>query len=68
VTDILVTQQYPFPQKARFGPEGIFRERDVFSEMIISYDKEFWGNYNVIKPDEDLSKAIRESNNDQNIE
>jgi hypothetical protein len=68
VTDILVTQQYPFPKKARFGPEGIFRERDVFSEMIISYDKEFWGNYNVIKPDEDLSKAIRELNNDQNIE
>jgi len=68
VTDILVTQQFPFPKKARFGPEGIFRERDVFSEMIISYDKEFWGNYNVIKPDEDLSKAIRELNNDQNIE
>lgn len=62
VTDILVTQQYAFPKKAKFGPDGIFRERDVFSEMINSYDKEFWGNYNVIKPDEDLSKAIRESN------
>ena len=68
VTDILVTQQYPFPKKARFGPEGIFRERDVFSEMIHSYDKEFWGNYNVIKPDEELSKAIRESGSSQQDE
>ncbi len=61
VTDVLVTQQYPFPKKARFGPEGIFREKDIFSEKIGAYDKEFWGNYNVIKPDEDLSKAIKEA-------
>jgi len=62
VTDVLVTQQYPFPKKARFGPDGIFHEKDIFSEKIGPYDKTFWGNYNVIKPDEDLSKAIREAN------
>jgi len=61
VTDVLVTQQYPFPRKGRFGPEGIFHEKDIFSEKIGSYDKEFWGNYNVIKPDEDLRKAVREA-------
>jgi hypothetical protein len=61
VTDVLVTQQYPFPRKARFGPEGIFREKDVFSEKIGIYDKEFWGNYNVIKPDDELIKALKES-------
>jgi hypothetical protein len=62
VTDVLVTDQYPFPKKARFGPEGLFHEKDIFSEKIGVYDKAFWGNYNVIKPDEDLSMAIRESN------
>jgi hypothetical protein len=61
VTDVLVTQQYPFPKKARFGPEGIFREKDVFSEKIGIYDKEFWGNYNVIKPDDELIKALKDS-------
>jgi len=61
VTDVLVTQQFPFPKKARFGPDGIFHEKDIFSEKIGPYDKTFWGNYNVIKPDEDLSKAIRDS-------
>ena len=61
MTDVLVTQQYPFPKKARFGPEGIFHEKDIFSEKMGIYDKEFWGNYNVIKPDEDLRKAVREA-------
>ena len=62
VTDVLVTQQYPFPKKARFGPGGIFHEKDIFSEKIGIYDKAFWGNYNVIKPDEDLIKAVRAAN------
>ena len=62
VTDVLVTQQYPFPRKARFGPDGIFHEKDIFSEKIGQYDKAYWENYNVIKPDEDLSKAIKEAN------
>lgn len=61
VSDILVTQQYTFPRKARFGPEGLFRADDIFADIIGQYDPEFWGNYNVIKPDDDLSKALRES-------
>lgn len=60
VSDILVTQQYTFPRKARFGPDGLFRADDIFADIIGQYDPEFWGNYNVIKPDEDLSKALRE--------
>ena len=60
VSDILVTQQYPFPRKARFGPDGLFRADDIFADIIGQYDPEFWGNYNVIKPDDDLSKALRE--------
>lgn len=61
VTDVLVTQQFPFPKKGRFGPDGLFHEKDIFSEKMGIYDKEFWGNYNVIKPDEDLRKAVREA-------
>lgn len=60
VSDILVTQQYPFPSRTRFGPDGLFRADDIFSDISGPYDPEFWGNYNVIKPDEDLSKALRD--------
>ncbi len=58
-TDVLVTQQYTFPRKARFGPEGVFRADDIFSDVIGPYDPDFWGNYNVIRPDEDLTNAIK---------
>ncbi len=63
VTDVLVTQQFQFPKRGRFGPEGIFHEKDIFSDKIGIYDKEFWGNYNVIKPDDELIKAVKEANN-----
>jgi hypothetical protein len=60
VSDILVTQQYPFPSHGRFGPDGLFRADDIFSDISGPYDPEFWGNYNVIKPDDELRKALRE--------
>jgi hypothetical protein len=60
VSDILVTQQYPFPSRSRFGPDGLFSADDIFADIKGQYDPEFWGNYNVIKPDDDLSKALRE--------
>ena len=60
VSDMIVTQQYEFPHKARFGPDGLFRADDIFSDIIGRYDPEFWENYNVIKPDDDLRKALRE--------
>jgi len=59
VSDILVTQQFPFPSHVRFGPTGLFRADDIFSDIQGEYDPEFWGNYNVIKPDDDLNKALR---------
>ena len=59
VSDILVTQQYPFPSRTRFGPDGLFRADDIFADISGTYDPEFWGNYNVIKPDDDLEKALR---------
>jgi len=76
VSDILVTQQYEFPRRTRFGPEGLFRADDIFADIIGQYDPDFWGNYNVIKPDDDLSKALREiettrkdlNNNDTEID
>jgi len=60
VSDILVTQQYPFPSHTKFGPDGLFRADDIFADISGPYDPEFWGNYNVIKPDDDLSKALRD--------
>ena len=53
VTDIKNTDLKRFPGKE------LFTINDIFTEISVEYDENFWGNYNIIKPDEDLQNAIR---------
>ncbi|HBZ25774.1 MAG TPA: hypothetical protein DEO54_05970 [Rikenellaceae bacterium] len=43
----------PIPREERIST------RDIFSETSYSYDKEFWGNFNVILPEENLKDFIK---------
>jgi len=43
----------------RFPKDEEFTFKDIFSETISGYDENFWENYNIIKPDEDLKNAIK---------
>jgi hypothetical protein len=67
ISDLLVTRQHRFPSRAKFRGEGIFHSDDIFSELIDEYDPEFWENYNIIKPDDDLKNALKESLSTQKI-
>ncbi len=58
VSDLLVTDIQPTVLK-KFNRDESFSHRDIFVEMIGSYDPYFWENYNIIKPDEDLRNAIQ---------
>jgi len=42
----------PFPKDERLEP------RDIFSNTKFFYDKDFWGNFNVILPEENLKEFI----------
>lgn len=53
VTDIRETDLKRFPGKE------LFTINDIFAEMSVEYDEGFWGNYNIIKPGEDLQNAIK---------
>jgi len=53
ITDVKSTDLKRFPGREQFTIH------DIFSEMSMDYDENFWGNYNIIKPDEDLRKAIK---------
>ncbi len=53
VTDIKETDLRRFP-----GRE-LFTINDIFTDIAVDYDDNFWGNYNIIKPDEDLQNAIK---------
>jgi len=40
--------------------------RDIFSETSFTYDQNFWGNFNIILPEEKLQEIIRKYNFSQN--
>lgn len=43
----------------RFRNHEIVRSSDIFVEKIGSYDETFWGEYNILKPDESLEEALK---------
>lgn len=60
VSDLLVTDIQNTELK-KFDRDDSFTQRDIFVEMINNYDPDFWENYNIIKPDEDLQNAFKSS-------
>lgn len=60
VSDLLVTNIEPTDVK-RFTTNERFTRRDVFVEKLGQFDEQFWENYNIIKPDEDLRNAFKET-------
>ncbi len=62
MSEIAVTDRKTMnPQKIL--PKERFRSRDVLDEMVYTYfDPDFWGDYNVIEPDQSIESAIRKLN------
>jgi len=58
ISDLLITSIKPTELK-RFHRDESLSNRDVFIEMIGEYDEQFWGNYNIIKPNENLRNAFK---------
>ena len=43
----------------RIAPEEVFDKKDVLSDNVaLFFDEDFWGSYNIIKPDESLEDAV----------
>jgi|WetSurMetagenome_2_1015567.scaffolds.fasta_scaffold61550_2 hypothetical protein len=42
-----------------FNRKEIFSPNEFFTEKINGYDKEFWEDYNVIEPEEELNNALK---------
>ncbi|HAQ19336.1 MAG TPA: hypothetical protein DCR40_08915 [Prolixibacteraceae bacterium] len=58
ISELLITDIKP-DDRTPFKRDELFNPKDIFTEIITSYDEGFWGNYNIIKPSEDLRKALR---------
>ena len=42
----------------RFGKQEVIKPNVVFSDASYVYDEAFWGNYNIIAPEEKLNEAL----------
>jgi hypothetical protein len=59
VSDLLITDFKP-DDGANFKRDEVFNAKDIFTETITKYDDGFWGDYNTIKPSEDLQNALQD--------
>lgn len=49
-----------------FTRQEIFRSNEIFTDKIVTYDKLFWQNYNIIRPEQRLVNALKSFDN-QNL-
>ena len=57
VSEMVVTDIKP--AEANIPAREAFGRRQIFSDdASLFFDKDFWGHYNIIKPDESLEKAV----------
>ncbi|MCD7976130.1 MAG: carboxypeptidase-like regulatory domain-containing protein [Tannerellaceae bacterium] len=54
----MVTCDIETEDVSRFMRNETFPQTTVFSDMNFVYDNEFWGNFNIILPEEELHEAI----------
>ena len=56
--ELLITEFNP-ADGTHFKRTEIFNSKDIFAEIINNYDEDFWRDYNIIKPSEDLQKELK---------
>jgi len=58
VSDLVITDFKP-DDGTHYKKNEMFNPKDIFSEKISGYNKDFWGDYNIIKPSEDLMNSLQ---------
>lgn len=59
VSDLLITDIKP-DDGTLFKRNELFNPKDIFTDLITSYDENFWKDYNTIVPSENLRKALHD--------
>jgi hypothetical protein len=54
----MVTCRIETENVSRFTRNEALRTRAIFADTNFSYDHDFWGNFNIIPPEEQLNEAI----------
>ena len=56
-SELLITDFRP-DDGTHFKKEEMFNSKDIFTDVVTNYDDGFWGDYNIIKPSEELRKSL----------
>lgn len=57
ISELLITD-FKTDDGTHFKRNELFSPKDIFTEVIANNDVAFWGDYNIIKPSEDLRNAL----------
>ncbi len=60
VTELLMSD-FKDAGKIKFKPSELYKSNYILTDKIKDYDPEFWKDYNVIKPDEDIENVFKKS-------
>ncbi len=59
VSEMVITQKNLGPGAPEFTKRNTTKSTDIFSEKVGNFrDADFWENYSIIKPEDDLRKAL----------
>ena len=56
-SELLITDFRP-DLGTRYKRDELFKPNDIFTDLVTSYNDGFWGDYNIIKPSENLRKSL----------
>jgi hypothetical protein len=57
-SELLVTDSKP-EQGERYKRNELLNSKDIFTELITTYDEHFWDDFNIIKPSEELRNTLK---------
>ena len=63
VTELLMSD-FEEAGKMKFKPSELYKSKYILTDEINSYDPEFWKDYNVIKPDENIENVFKKPNDE----
>jgi len=58
-SELLVTDIKP-DDRTHYKKDEMFNSKDIFTEVVTNFDDGFWGDYNIIKPSEELRKSLQD--------
>jgi hypothetical protein len=58
-SELLITDFKP-DDGTHYKKDEMFNSKEIFTEVVTNFEDGFWGDYNIIKPSEELRKSLQD--------